>query len=161
MLLFLLFLVLPSIPSLQIVHHYRSLHSTYHKSSQKRLRYSYAIKSTEINNAGASSGLLLSQTLEKRSLSCLDLFQVLQALQSNTATSYARELISTDSMEKISPTSILRTRNHTIATLTYSIVEELSNILAFLPLQKGLTDNLWTVFRMIQRLIISCTQLMK
>ena len=93
----------------------------------------------------------LSQSLESRSLSCLDILQVLAALKSHVVTKDARNLISDFVTSDTYSSATLRTRRHPTAVKRYQIVSEISNQLGYLPLQRDITDCLLNVLVKIER----------
>eukprot|EP01036_Dinobryon_divergens_P025920 gene25920-34514_t len=93
----------------------------------------------------------LSQSLESRSLSCLDLFQVLVALKSHVVTNDARNVISKFVTSDTYSSAALRTRHYQTALERYQIVSEISNQLGYLPLQRDLTECLLSVLVKIER----------
>lgn len=93
----------------------------------------------------------LSQSLESRSLSCLDLFQVLVALKSHAVTNDAKKLISEFVTSDTYSSATLRTRRYETAVKRYQIVSEISNQLGYLPLQRDITDCLLSVLLKIER----------
>lgn len=92
----------------------------------------------------------ISQSLESRSLTCLDLSYVLTSLKSFTSTKYASDLLSRVIELRDSSDSLLRTRDHVEATLRYNRVSELSSQLGYIPLRSGATTYLLHVVRLIE-----------
>lgn len=123
------------------------------RTSLRQLSKWQSVVRFQQSESGASVILTgqLSQSLESRSLSCLDLMQVLTAMKTHVVTNYARDLISDFVASKSYSCSILRTHKQEEANVRYRIVSDISKILGYFPLQRDITSYFLSVLAMIER----------